>query len=117
VTQSAANQWFIIHFKTFKIRPTHYTLRHYSSWDREALRNWRLAGSVDGKQSNWDTLMEHKNDTALRAKGQAHTWTIPAANVKKHYTYFCVIQTGKNSNNNLYLALSGFEVYGSALPI
>jgi len=29
------------HLKMFLI-PTAYTLRHYDSWDTEALRNWKL---------------------------------------------------------------------------
>lgn len=115
VTENKPNQYFIINLKTMVVRPTHYTLRHYSTWDSEALRNWRFAGSTDGVASNWDTLMEHKNDTALYGKGSSHTWTIPAQNAKTHYRFFCIIQTGRNSNNNNYLALSGFELYGDAM--
>jgi len=115
VTQNAQNQWFIINLKSVKVRPTKYTLRLSSTWDQEALRNWRFAGSVDGKAQHWDTLIEHKNDMSLTRKGQTATWTVPASAAKKHYSYFCIIQTGKNSNNNMFLALSGFEVYGSVI--
>ncbi len=31
------------------VQPTAYTLRHYSSWDVEALRNWNFEGSNDGE--------------------------------------------------------------------
>ena len=42
VTKPQEKSYFIIDFSPRRIRPTHYTLRHYNSWDTEALRNWRL---------------------------------------------------------------------------
>jgi len=114
ITKSMLNCWFIINLKTAKLRPTHYSLRHYSSFDNEALRNWRFAGSTDGKSTNWDTLFEHKNDAKLNRKGQIATWRVPPENVKNYYSYFCIIQTGTNSSGNNHLALSGFEIYGEA---
>jgi len=29
------------------VSPTHYSLRHYSSWDMEALRNWFYVRAPD----------------------------------------------------------------------
>ncbi|SPQ96010.1 unnamed protein product (mitochondrion) [Plasmodiophora brassicae] len=48
VSAAAENQWFIVDFLGRLIRPTYYTLRHYSSYNVEALRSWRLEGSSDG---------------------------------------------------------------------
>jgi hypothetical protein len=50
VSASKPNQWFTIDFTVSgkRIRPTAYTLRHYNSWDLEALRNWRFEGSING---------------------------------------------------------------------
>lgn len=102
------NGWFCIDFKRYLVRPTRYTLRHYSSWDTEALRHWKFQGSVDG--SDWVVLRDHVDDTTLSRKGQAATWEIPA---QPHYfRYFRVLMTGKNSNGHNYLSLSGFELYG-----
>jgi hypothetical protein len=39
VTRSEEQQWMMIHFVNNTVQPTAYSLRHYSSWDNEALRN------------------------------------------------------------------------------
>jgi hypothetical protein len=87
------------------------TLRHYSSYDVEALRNWRVDASTDGV--TWTTLREHVDDAALAAKGASHTWVLTSPACDEFYTHFRVFMTGKNSNTNWYLALSGFELYGT----
>merc|ERR1712130_353572 len=82
----------------------------------EALRNWRFEGSNDGQK--WTVIMEHKNDDKLKGRGQIATWTISPPNNKHFYSKFRIYMTGTNSNGQHYLALSGFEVYGTldALP-
>eukprot|EP01084_Bolivina_argentea_P256702 432294_1 len=50
VTKPLKSSWMMIDFKNFAIAPTHYTLRHYASWDTEALRNWRFEASLDKKK-------------------------------------------------------------------
>ncbi|ETO24336.1 hypothetical protein RFI_12823, partial [Reticulomyxa filosa] len=40
VTKPGPSCWFSIDFVDKYVRPTHYTLRHYVSWDTECLRNW-----------------------------------------------------------------------------
>jgi hypothetical protein len=69
VSAAKANMWFCIDISPTmkKVRPTHYTLRHYSSWDLEALRNWRFEGSNNGH--DWFVLSVHVNDAALDKKG------------------------------------------------
>ena len=42
VTKADANAWFAIDFIDKFVAPTHYTLRHYSSWDTECLRSWKF---------------------------------------------------------------------------
>ncbi|KMS93883.1 hypothetical protein BVRB_026960, partial [Beta vulgaris subsp. vulgaris] len=108
VSQPSPNQWFVIDFLEHSIIPTHYTLRHYSSWDTEALRFWNLEGSNDGH--NWVTLRSHSNDRSLNTRGATHTWDIP--NITESYSHFRIYMTGLNSNEHWYLALSGFEIYG-----
>ena len=103
--------WITIDFsKSGKIAPTHYTLRHYISWNIEALRSWVLEASNDGKE--WTLIKEHKNDEALNAKGKAHTWKVNEEKEHEQYGHFRLRMTGKNSNGNWYLACSGFEIYG-----
>ena len=42
MTLPSRESWFCIDLLKMWVRPTHYTLRHYSSWDTEALRDWKL---------------------------------------------------------------------------
>lgn len=109
VSKPVENSWFMIDFKDKLVCPTHYTLRHYSSWDTEALRYWVLEGSLNG--IDFHVIMEHKNDKHLKRKGQAITWQLPK--VKSKFKAFRIRITGKNSNNHMYLCCTGFEVYGT----
>ena len=110
VTQPNRESWFCVDLLTLYVRPTAYTLRHYDSYDSEALRDWKLQGSNDG--AKWVKLLSHKKDEHLQGKGSSHTWEIPPTT--KAYRMFRILQTGKNSNGHLYCALSGFELYGQA---
>lgn len=78
------------------------------TYDTEALRNWKLEGSVNGSQ--WDLLRLHTNDKALALKGATATWPLQPAG--RFYRMFRLMQTGPNSNNNFYMCCSGFEAYG-----
>ena len=118
VTRDATKQWFQVDLgSTYSALPTHYTLRHYSSAGQECLRHWKFLGSNDGKR--WLVLTAHSNDTRLKERGQCATWEVPNPNSSrrrqgvKGFRYFRVLQTGPNSNKTNYLALSGFEIYGS----
>ena len=113
VTQPLENSWMSIDFKNLYISPTHYSLRHYISWDTEALRNWLLEASFDG--NTWHTLRQHKNDSSLNHKGATWTWEIKAKGAK--YRAFRIRQIGVNSNKHYYLSCSGFEIYGDIYQI
>lgn len=94
-----------------RVRPAHYSLRHYSTWDTEALRHWVLEGLAPGGQGDtWDVLRHHVDDDALDAAGVCAAWPVPMA--EQYYGSLRVRMTAPNSNGNWYLALSGFEVYG-----
>jgi hypothetical protein len=108
VTLPMKEAWFAIDFVNFAVLPTAYTLRHYDSWDTEALRDWKLQGSSDGKK--WHKIFSHKKEEALNRKGASHTWVLPKT--KKPYRHFRILQTGKNSNGHWFCAMSGFEIYG-----
>eukprot|EP00456_Euglypha_rotunda_P081591 TRINITY_DN7975_c0_g1_i10.p1 TRINITY_DN7975_c0_g1~~TRINITY_DN7975_c0_g1_i10.p1 ORF type:complete len:2203 (+),score=340.71 TRINITY_DN7975_c0_g1_i10:827-6610(+) len=107
-------EWVIIDFKKRMVRPSHYTLRHYDASDYDALRNWVLDASEDGK--NWETLVTHKETANITKKSQSYTWEIPKNVVNNNfYQQFRVQMTGVNSNNRRFLALSGFEIYGNIM--
>jgi hypothetical protein len=115
VTKAEQNSWIMIDFINNTVRPSHYSLRHYSSWDSEALRFWTFEGSND--RVVWQLLREHINDESLNSKGATHTWLIDQAqpsivNSPQGFRYFRILQTGENSNKHHYLACSGFEIYG-----
>ncbi len=119
VTKPLPDSWFLFDFgEAMTIAATHYAVRHYSSWDAEAIRNWRFEASTEpaakataGPQY-WTTLSEHVNDVSLDRKGAVHTWMLPAGASQRAYRTFRIRQTGENSNKHLYLAVSGFEIYG-----
>jgi len=111
VTKPIKHAWIVIDFKDYAIKPSAYTLRHYSSWDTEALRNWRFEGSCDG--DTWNIIKEHRNDSSLNFKGQSYTWYLK--NVNQYYQMFRIFQFDKNSNQHYYLACSGFEIYGDVV--
>lgn len=110
-TKPQQDAWFHVDLGARRVRPTHYSLRHYSSWDTEALRNWVLEASVDGKQ--WTVLRAHTGDAALDRRGATHTWPLELPAGAPAYRHFRVRQTGLNSNRHYYLALSGFELHGA----
>lgn len=110
-TKPQVNSWFELDFRRYRVCPTHYALRHYASWDTEALRTWVLDGSEDG--IDWVRLSSIENDTSLDKAGATHTWPVSAQATKGlFFRYLRLRQTGPNSNDHHYLALSGFEVYG-----
>ena len=108
VTQGIPQSWFAIDLHKRLLRMTHYTLRHYSSWDTECLRSWRLEGRRTAA-NEWEVIREHQNDDSLNGKGATHTWTVRAT---QWYSQFRIVQTAENSNRHHYLACSGWEMYG-----
>lgn len=47
MSNEVKNQWFVIDLKGRLVVPSHYSLRHYSSFDVEALR-WVEEGVLQG---------------------------------------------------------------------
>ena len=108
VTQNSPGSWIQVDLHDKRLRLSAYTLRHYSSWDTECLRSWRLEGS-NGEGDQWELLLEHWNDDALNGKGSTHTWPVTSS---AFYSTFRITQTAENSNKHHYLACSGWELYG-----
>src|SRR5689334_12327348 len=74
----------------------------------DALRNWTLQGSVDGK--NWSLIKRHINDASLNAIFAVASFSIDCNQAFRH---FRILQTGHNSSSNNFLSISGLELYGS----
>eukprot|EP00494_Astrolonche_serrata_P023261 UN23519 len=110
VTKADPYQNLVIKLVGKKAKMSKYSLRHYSSWDTEALRSWKIEGTNDN--SCWTLISKHTQDMTLKTKGGTGTWTV---NTDEFYSTFRLTMTGMNSNNHWYLALSGFEMYGDLI--
>ncbi|KAH3763676.1 E3 ubiquitin-protein ligase Ufd4 [Pelomyxa schiedti] len=88
--------------------PNYYTLRHGCNSKADCLRNWLLQGSNDGH--NWTVILRHTDDTSLTSNFATASW--PITNCTQSYRYFRILQTGHNSANHNFLAISGIEIYG-----
>ena len=106
-TSSKAGTSVTLRLHKVRVKPTGYGLKHYAC-DGHAIRHWRFEGSLDGE--NWDLLREHKNDTALKNKGDEHVWSIP--DVSKVYSHFRILSTGINSSSCHNICIGGIELYG-----
>lgn len=98
LTTNEQNAWFQLYFgKNKRIVPNAYTLRHYSSYHQECLRNWKLMGSNDGEE--WITIKEHVDDDSLQGKGGTATWPVQVSPAHQHgWSHFRVQITGPNSS-------------------
>lgn len=145
VTSSSEGAFIQLELKDFVCRPTNYSLKHYASYDTECLRDWKLEGSLDGaewtliKEHLGDANLHTKGGTCtwsltpddprnhvstpsiphgFNAALQPHLLTpsLALSNPARHwYRFFRVTMLGPNSNAHLYLACSGFEIYGYVL--
>ncbi len=113
VTQAIPDAWFCIDLMNLWVVPTHYTLRHYETYDNEALLDWKFQASNDAKK--WKTLLTHKKDTALNKKSATKTWAVQKP--KKAYRMFRILQTDKNNNGHFFCPVAGFELYGKLYSI
>jgi hypothetical protein len=93
----------------------HYTIQHGGTigsmacltvtggTKADALRNWVLQGSNDGK--NWTVLRRHVNDLSLNSAWSTASWAI--YNCSTPYSQFRILQNGHNSSSNNFLSISG----------
>jgi len=74
-TSDVPSSWIQISLgSTRTLLPNYYTLRHGGNSKADALRNWVLQGSNDGK--NWTVLKRHVNDTLLNGNFASSSWPI-----------------------------------------
>lgn len=108
-TANVPASWFCVDLGEARaVLPTHYTLRHGGRYKSDSLRNWEFQGSNDGV--SWVDLRRHQDDRSLNGDFAACSWPVPG--VIKPFRYLRILQSGRNSSNHHFLALSGFEVYG-----
>ena len=114
VTNNTPNSWMSVDLGEGRsLRPDHYCLRHDKNGGNaggNALRNWRLEGSHDGRA--WVALRTHTNDASIAAASMA-TAAWPVEGATEAFRHFRILQTGKNSSNYNHLMCAGIELYGA----
>ena len=72
-----------------------------------------IEGSNTGGENDneWTILDSHQNDSTLRGKSFSFIFDIKQGN-KEFYRYLRIRQTGLNSNNRHYTAISALEYFG-----
>jgi len=108
VTKEKVNAFWMIDFKNMKVNVTGYTLKHYASWNIEALRSWKVEGKNPG--GSWKLIAQYDNDTSLKGKGGTATFKV---NSTEFFQQISLMMTGKNDNGHWMLACSGVELYGT----
>lgn len=108
-TKDVPSSWFCVDLGANRsVIPSHYELRHGRRFKSDCPRTWDLQGSTDGE--DWTLLKRHTGDKTIDGPFESHVFALP--DVDEAYRFFRVIQTGHNSSNHNFLALSGLELYG-----
>lgn len=99
----------ILHLKKYQMMPYLYSLK---SSQESYIRSWNLEGSNDGKE--WILLKEHKHDFSLNSNNSTFQWNLNINGL--FFSKFRILQTGKNSNGNHMIHLSGIDLFGKICP-
>ncbi|ETO30599.1 hypothetical protein RFI_06520 [Reticulomyxa filosa] len=95
VTKHYQKSWIIIDLKDIKMHLSYYTLRHYNSWDKEALRFLVLKGSDYGMA--WIPLATTCGRQSVSKAGIVIQWPVETSQCLFR---FRISMNGRNSNNN-----------------
>ena len=101
-TKDEDGSFFSIDLKQYRVKPNAYTLRN-SNYGSYHLKSWNFEGSNNGK--TWHVLKEHKDDSSLNGNYKSKTWQL--ANVNECYSFFRIIMTDKNREDQWELHCSG----------
>lgn len=112
LSQNFPNSWILFDFRDHKILPTNYTIRTISYFDEihgsRHLKSWIVEGSSDNE--NWEIIDEQLNCEYLR-KNDAFTFNIDE-NKSKEFNFIRLTQIDKNWEDDDYLAIESFEIFG-----
>lgn len=109
-SQNLQKSWISFDFRNRRIVPTEYTIKS-GPWKENGhhLKNWVLEGSVDNE--SWKIIDEEKDSSFLNGKHLYHTFKIEN-NCSDKFRFIRIHSTGLNWNNNNYLSLDSFEIFG-----
>ena len=110
VSDNAANQWFQIDFRSYKVIVNSYDY-HASSWDY--FSNWQLLGSND--ETSWKvidkkTITSYPSSTILEEK---HYECSEGNN--EPFSYIRLQVSGTRKYPDFYLGIYCFDVYGTII--
>ena len=95
--------------KERRVQLSSYSIKSYNgNQNSYNLKNWVIEISKDG--INWTTIDEHQNDSTLN--GKYITGTFKIQNEHEFSRFIRLRQTNKNWENDYYMILSSFEIYG-----
>merc|ERR1711935_904266 len=107
--------WYFTLKGTRKLSMTHYTLRQ-SSQSGYLPRNWQIQGK-NPANGQWFDLDIRKNSGVITGAKQSASF--PLSQFGSSAAPYCSefrLRQGKVSNNNYWMTLAGFEVYGNYVP-
>jgi len=110
-TKDAADSWIQFTLtRPIQINVTHYAIKGRGDYDGWHLRNWKLEGSIDGK--NWSLLSTHSNDTLVKQNGIAK-WKINIYSPQNNFfSELRIRQSGLNSSGSHHLIFQSIEFFG-----
>ena len=115
-TRELRGSWWRVNLgENYLLFPTHYSLRHGKKEGDSVLRQWKLQGSIDGR--DWKDIGTHrrKGDFAEPFPYPTDTWSVEGE--VGAFRYLQIVQTGRHSSNGYGMYLSGMEFYGILLKV
>lgn len=110
ITKNLPNQYIVIKFKNYRIKPTSYTIKsNEKPADDCHPRNWVLECSINGK--SWEVVDVRQKNSDLNGFYFVHNFPISYEN-NKPFKYFKIRQTGPNWSNNDHLSINRIEIFG-----
>jgi hypothetical protein len=112
-SNNSPGQWLCYDFKNSRVSLTHYSIRtppYGQNWHH--LKSWVIEISNDG--SNWTEVDRRVNNNDLNGTSLIGTYSISG---QVHESRFVRLrQIGKNHWGRDFLAVSGFELFGTLCP-
>jgi hypothetical protein len=103
------NSWFSVQVKSKKIIPSGYLLRSWTNYPCTP-KTWKLEGSIDNQQ--W-AIIDQQNNRDWRTKEWSEVYF--PVQTKQAFSIFKFTQTGTNYQNDNWLVLNYFEIFGAIL--
>jgi hypothetical protein len=113
VSTKDPNQWLAYDFKERKVRITHYAIRsRFDGWvNSNNLKSWVIEVSQDG--NDWTIVDEKQDNNDLNGTNLVKAYELKEEVEARQVR---LRQTGPAHSGKYFLAISGFEVFGTVIP-